>query len=222
MGLTASETGGGNFEMTPEGVYTARCYRIVDLGTQKGAEIFGSKEQHKVMVSWELIGKGDPKMQEGDNKGKTFSIHKRYTVSLSEKASLRADLEAWRGKKFSPDELKGFDLSNVLGAYCMIQVVHDETGKYANVNSIMAFKGAKPEPVNADLVFDIDEPDMQVFDTLSDSLKGTIMQAPEWNKNAGAPKPSKTIAPADVSIEDMDTVAPVTGEEEINLADIPF
>src|ERR1700757_2472795 len=100
MGLTATDKGGQDFEMTPEGVYTARCYRIIDLGTQKGAEQFGGKEQHKVMVSWELVGTDDPKMQEGDNRGKPFSIHKRYTVSLSEKASLRADLEAWRGKKF--------------------------------------------------------------------------------------------------------------------------
>lgn len=215
MSLTASDSGSGDFEMTPEGVYTARCYRIIDLGTQKGSEAYGGKEQHKVMVSWELIGREDPKMQEGDNKGKPFSIHKRYTVSLSEKANLRADLEAWRGKKFTLDELKGFDISNVLGAYCTIQVVHDETGKYANVNSIMAFKGVKPEPVNPDLVFDIDDPDMQIFDTLSDNLKGTIMQAPEWNKNKQPATPSKTPEVADVVIED-------TGDTPINLDDIPF
>lgn len=215
MSLTATDTGGGDFEQTPEGVYTARCYRIIDLGTQKGSEAFGGKEQHKVMVSWELIGAVDPKMEEGDNKGKPFSVHKRYTVSLSEKANLRADLEAWRGKKFTAEELKGFDLSTIIGAYCTIQVVHDETGKYANVNSIMAFKGAKPAPVNEDVVFDIDEPDMKIFDSLSESLKGTIMQAPEWDKKQAPATPSKDVKTDDVVIEDI-------GDEPVNLDDIPF
>lgn len=213
MSLTAKEGGTGDFEMTPEDVYTARCYRIIDLGTQKVEWQGASKEQHKVMISWELIGKADPKMQQGENKGKPFSIHKRYTVTLSEKGVLRADLEAWRGKKFTNDELKGFDLSNVLGAYCTIQVVHDETGKYANVNSIMVYKGDKPEPVNPDLAFDIDEPDMEIFDSLSDNIKGTIMLAPEWNKNKQPATPSDA-PPKDVVIEDT--------EEEINLEDIPF
>jgi hypothetical protein len=210
MSLLAKESA-GDFELTPEGVYTARCYRIIDLGTQKGSEQFGGKEQHKVMVSWELIGKNDPKMADG----RPFSIHKRYTVSLSEKATLRADLEAWRGKKFTAEELKGFDLGSILGAYCTIQVVHDETGKYANVNSIMAYRGDKPEPVNPDLVFDIDEPDMQVFDTLSDNIKGIIMQAPEWGGAKAPLKPSPEAVKQDVVIEDI-------GDEPINLDDIPF
>lgn len=212
MSLTAKDSGNTDFELTPEGVYTARCYRIIDLGTQKGSEQFGGKEQHKVMVSWELLT--EPFMQEGDNKGKPFSIHKRYTVSLSEKASLRADLEAWRGKKFTAEELKGFDLTNVVGSYCTIQVVHDETGKYANVNSIMAFRGDKPEPVNADIVFDIDNPDMAVFDSLSENLKGTIMQAPEWKGTTKPPEPSKPVD--DVYIPDD-----IEGET-INLDEIPF
>lgn len=215
MSLLASEGAGGNFELTPEGVYTARCYRIIDLGTQKGAEQFGGKEQHKVMISWELIGNDDPKMEEGDNKGKPYSIHKRYTVSLSEKASLRADLEAWRGKKFTAEELRGFDLSNVLGAYCQIQVVHDETGKYANVNAIMAYKGDKPEPVNTDIVFDIDEPDLAVFDSLSDNIKGIIMQAPEWSSKNAPMQPSEEVKDKDVVITDI-------GDEPVNLDNIPF
>lgn len=218
MGLLAADSGGGDYETTPEGVYTARCYRIIDLGTQTGAEIFGRKQQHKVMISWELIGKDDPRMTEGDNKGKPFSIHKRYTVSLGEKASLRQDLEAWRGKKFTADELKGFDLGKILGQYCTIQVVHSEDGKYANVNAIMAHKGDKPEPVNPDLIFDIDKPDMQVFETLSDSIKGTIMQAPEW-KQPTATKVATKVEPAQ---EKLDEVFPVDDNEPVNIDDIPF
>jgi len=38
-------------------------------------------------------------------------ISKRYTMSLGEQSTLRKDLESWRGKKFTPEELQGFDLN---------------------------------------------------------------------------------------------------------------
>lgn len=218
MGLTASETsGGGDFAITPEGQYTARCYRIIDLGTQTiKSMLYGESEKHQVMVSWELIGKDDEKMDDG----KPFSIHQTYTVSLHEKAKLRADLEAWRGKKFTAAELAGFDLGKVLGQYCTIQVVHSEDGKYANVQTIMAYKGDKPEPVNADLVFDIDQPDMQIFESLSDNLKAKITNTPEWAALQNPPKPKITQPPTgkgaeNVSIDDL-------GNEPVDLDSIPF
>ena len=177
MGLTASERGSSQepFAMVPEGQYIARCYRILDLGTQTTTGQFGTKEQHKVMISWELL---DDKVFMED--GRPFAISQFYTVSLHEKAKLRADLESWRGRKFTIEELTAFDLAGVLGAYCQIQVVHDETGKYANVQTIMAYKGDKPKAVNPDTVFNLDEPDMAVFDKLSDNMKLKITSTPEW------------------------------------------
>jgi len=221
MSLTANDKGGADFEMTPEGVYTGRCYKIIDLGTQTTTGQFGTKEQHKVMVAWELIGNDDQKMEDG----RPFSVTQWYTVSLHEKAKLRADLEAWRGKKFTKEELDGFDLGNVLGAYCMIQVVHDETGKYANVQSIMAYKGTKPAPVNPNVVFDIDEPDMAVFDAMSDNMKAKITSAPEWNKPAAKADDKADDAAVDTykqtaSNEQVDEV--FNSDEEIDLSTIPF
>ncbi len=223
MGLTAAETG-GDFELTPQGQYTARCYRVIDLGTQTSTWQGKEKQSHKVLISWELIGKNDEHMKEGDNKGKPFSIHQRYTVSLSENARLRQDLESWRGRKFTPEELKGFDLKHVLGAYGTVQVMHSEDGKFANVDIIMAYKGDKPEQVNPDLVFDIDEPDMQIFETLSDNIKGTIMQAPEWNPNKQKPEPSEVAKKKDVVIEDtgQEIVLDDLEGDKVNLEDIPF
>lgn len=222
MSLTAKAQS-QDFEIPPADIYTARAYRILDLGTQVGPEIFGSKTQHKVMISWELIGKDDPKMKNGENKGKPFSIHQKYNVSLDEKATLRKHLESWRGRSFTQSELDGFDLNNVLGQYCTIQVIHSEDGKYANIGSIMKFKGDKPEPVNPDLVFDIDEPDMQVFETLSESVKGQIMQAPEWGKHSQAEPGSEK---QDVVITDIPdkqlTVDDIPDSDEINVDDIPF
>lgn len=205
MSLNVSSNGGGDFELVPAGAYVARCYRILDLGTQTQTGQFGTTSKPKVMISWELLDK-DVKMEDG----RPFAVHKNYTASLSEKANLRADLEAWRNKKFTTDELESFDLKNILGAYCMIQVVHSEDGKFANVQTIMSTK-EKPTGINELVSFDIDKPDMAVYDALSDNMKLKIQSAPEWQA-ASKPMPSKQID--DIVIEDKG--------DEINLADIPF
>lgn len=211
MSLTASDKGNTEFEITPEGQYVGRCFKIIDMGTQTTTGQFGVKDQHKVMVSWELLD--GQKMQDG----RPFSVSQFYTVSLHEKAKLRADLEAWRGRKFTVAELEGFDIGSVLGAYCMLQVVHDETGKYANVQTIMSYKGDKPSAVNANVVFDIDNPDMDVFNAMSDNMKAKITNTPEWKSNhqeAAKQEASKPAGKPDVVIEDVG--------DPIDLNDIPF
>lgn len=204
MSLTVRATGGGDFELTPEGIYIARCFRIIDLGTQTTEFNGESRSRQKIVISWELL---DPETKMKD--GRPFSISKRYTASLHEKAQLRKDLQAWRGKRFTDEELEGFDLKNVLGAYCQLQVVHEE-GKngatYDNVDAIMATR-EKPAGINPEVYFDISEPDLAVFDSLSDRLKEHIMSAPEW-------KGAKHVQP--------DTVLPVDDNEPINLDDVPF
>jgi hypothetical protein len=181
MSLTVKSSGNGDFEITPEGTYIGRCIKVIDLGTQTTTGQFGTKSQHQVMITWELLD-NEVKMQDG----RPFAASQFYTASLHEKAKLRKDLEAWRGKKFTDEELEGFDLNNVLGAYCMLQVVHSQDGQYANVNAIMSFKGNKPVGVNELVVFDISNPDMAVFETLSDKMKAKIMAAPEWGTEEGA------------------------------------
>lgn len=205
MSTHVNAEGGKDFETLPNGLYIARCYRIIDLGTQIGSPQYGSKQQKKISISWEILD--DPKMEDG----RPFSVHKTYTASLNEKATLRADLESWRNKDFTDTELADFDLAKILGAYCQIQVALDETGKYSNIQSIVAMKGDKPKPVNENVLFDIDEPDMAVFDKLSDTMKQKIQSSPEWQEHS-RPKASKQVD--DVVIEDT--------EEEINLDDIPF
>lgn len=176
MSLTVHAGNNGTFEIVPEGVYVARCYRIIDLGTQTTTGIYGTKQQQKVNITWELL---DDEVKMAD--GRPFVTSKKYTASLHEKAQLRKDLEAWRGKKFTDEELEGFDLKNVLGTYCMIQVVHVENNgtTYANVQAIMKTK-EKPEGINENVYFDISEPDMQVYEGFSDYIKKQIEESAEW------------------------------------------
>jgi hypothetical protein len=198
MSLTVKSSGGGDFETTPEGTYVGRCIKIIDLGTQTSTGQFGTNSRRKVMVQWELLD-DEIKMKDG----KPFAAAQFYTASLHEKAQLRKDLEAWRGKKFTETELEGFDLKNVLGAYCMLQIVHSADGQYANVNAIMSFKGQKPEGVNDLVFFDIDKPDEEVLAAMSDKMQAKIKSSPEYS---GSDWPSGQDVVADVPDEAVDLI----------------
>jgi len=202
MAFIAQDTGGGDFKRVPPGVYIGRCYGLIDLGSQR-IEFQGDVNiQHKILVRWELFGEdesGQPLTVEIDGQSMPMTISKRYTLSLSTKARLRSDLESWRGRSFTDEEAKGFDVAKLLGAYCMINVTQNETnGKtYSNVASLTplpgALKAAKPEPVHPNQVFDLDNPDMAVFATLHEKLQDTIRQSPEWAQRFGdqqTPQPS--------------------------------
>ena len=52
------------------------------------------------------------------------TISPRYTASLNVKSVLRRDLSAWRGRDFTQAELEEFNLRNIVGAPCLLQVIH--------------------------------------------------------------------------------------------------
>lgn len=199
MGLRASDSGGGAFTPVPAGSYVARCISVIDLGTQTSNGKFGEKSAHKVRLSWEVFGE--------DEDGQALVVNdmpmtasKEYTVSLHEKAALRKDLAAWRGRDFTDEERRGFDVDKLLGVYALINVTHDvgSNGKtYANVAGISplpkSLAATKPAGVHALTRFDIDEPDMKVFGDLPEWLQKRIQAAPEWQ----ASKPTPATADAD-------------------------
>lgn len=170
---------GTDFVPPPAGTHLAVCCRVIDLGTQMSNFQGESKLAHKVMISWELP---DEKMEDG----RPYTISKRYTFSSHEKASLRRDLESWRGAKFQPEEIAKFDIKKLLGVPCLLGVLHNSTdGKtYANIASVMKPpKGTPaPAPTNSPIYLSLAEFDQVVFDMLSDGLKDTIRKAPEYNK----------------------------------------
>lgn len=196
---------GGDFKPIPEGNYIATCVRVIDLGTQmttfKGADSL----KRKVLIAWEV-----PDVEvEWEGETQPALVMSSYTASLHDKANLRQHLEAWRGRRFTDDELRGFDLKNVLGAGCQIQVLHSEDGAYANVKAIMAMpKGVpSPKPIHPLINFDLDEFDADVFATLSEKLQTKIAQSPEYKVATGqAPIPSS--GPREDFTADLDDEIP--------------
>jgi hypothetical protein len=192
MGFIAKDSGGGNFKRVPSGAYIGRCYSLIDLGTQLSTGQYGEKMQPKLRISWELFGddeNGNPLTIEIDGREMPMTISKSYTSSLHEKAGLRKDLAAWRGRDFSDEEAKGFDVSRLIGVYCMVNVTTSESnGKtYSNVAGITplpgALKNSKPEAVHENVKFNLDHPDTKVFDSLHEKLRDVIKRSPEWQRS---------------------------------------
>lgn len=146
MSTFASDTGGGrDFDPVPEGSHMAVCDMFVDLGLQDSR--FGAK--HKIYLRWQIPALRIEFEKDGEKINAPMSIGATYTLSLAEKSNLRPMLQSWRGKAFTADELKKFDVSSVLGAPCMITVTHNPKeggGVYANVGAVVKIPSGIPAP----------------------------------------------------------------------------
>ena len=118
------------------GMHQARCYGLFDLGTHYDEKFL--KEKRELIIMWEVPGERIQIEREGKTLDLARTIPKKYTLSLHEKARLRHDLESWRGRPFTTDELGGFDMKAILGKPCLLNITHvqkdDKT--YANVGAI--------------------------------------------------------------------------------------
>lgn len=148
MAIIARDSGSADFEPAPEGMHPAICVDVVDKGLVDGT--WG--QAHKVQFRWQLDGHSDAGLR---NDGKQWLVVRQFTLSLHEKAALRKFLTSWRGKVFTPEELQGFDLEKVIGAPCILQIIHNTRpdGKvFANIDNIMPLPKGYNKPVAAEYV----------------------------------------------------------------------
>ena len=200
-----------DFKLPPAGNFLARLYRIIDIGTQTTEWMGKKKMQRKIITMFELHGEDNDGQPLQTAEGKPLIVSKRYTLSLDEKATLRKDLEAWRGKAFTQEELDGFNLEVLLGKCCMVSVTHStyDGKEYANIAGISQIPAAlkklgEPVGVNELMIFTLDPFDQDKFSKLSEGMQGVIKKSAEY-RNTFEPN-----SPAVVTV----------GED--NLDDIPF
>jgi hypothetical protein len=134
-----AKSSGGSFVPCPPGAHSAVCVDVIDMGLLEVNWGGKKKSQHKIRIVWQV------EEVMGDNK--PFMVQRRYTLSLHEKATLRKDLESWRGKQFTAEELEGFDIEVLIGVPCLLNVIQEKKdgSTYANVASIMRL----PKSMNA-------------------------------------------------------------------------
>lgn len=134
----ASESNFEKFPLPEAGTTQAVCCGVWDLGMQKTTYNDETKLRHKIVIAWELQQLIEA--PESEYNGKPYMLSKTYTLSLYENAALKKDLESWRGKQFTPDEIThGFDVEKLYGINCLIGVAHVTKGDrtYSNVSAIL-------------------------------------------------------------------------------------
>lgn len=195
MAIIAPKSGGSNLpkKVVPSGSHVARCYSMIQIGTVESEYLGEKKLQHKVTIDFELpletavFREGEPE--------KPFVISKEYTLSFHEKSTLRSHLQSWRGKAFTDEEAAKFDITKLVTATCMLNVVHkasaDGTKVYANIASISPIpKGLTcPEQVNTTRILSYDAWNQDVYMSLPEWLADKISATPEYKAKFSMEKP---------------------------------
>ncbi len=134
MGSIVKENG-GDFKVLDEGTHLSICDAVIDVGLQNTP--WGSQQEH-VHMRFEVPAERVQFIRDGEELDEPMTIWARFNKTLNRKATLRKDLESWRGRKFTEEELQGFELFNVAGKPCLITVVHNQTADrtYANISGI--------------------------------------------------------------------------------------
>jgi hypothetical protein len=183
--MKAPKTEGKKFEPVPAGNHVARVYRIIQIGTITEQYQGEDKEMNKVMVGFELPN--ETKVFKEGEAAQPYVISREYTFSMNEKANLRKMVEGLLGVVLTDEEAEAFDLTDILGKACLLNVVHK---KSATGNVYALIQGASPIPkgmevpaaVNNRQVLDYESWDQETFDSLSDFLKEKIRSSKEYMK----------------------------------------
>ena len=172
------------YELPPVGNHIARCVQIIDLGTQ--IDEFNGKqtEKKKTRIVWELPN--ETRVFKEELGEQTFLVGREFTQSNHKDSNLRKIIESWRGMPFDDSEMKEFDMTKLIGAPCMLQIMHktSKNGKdYFIVSSVLRLSDSMescPDQVNQSLIFDLDNFDQRKLEKLPEFIQKTIMLSTEY------------------------------------------
>ena len=141
--MSINVSGTNAFEPCPSGLHRAVCCDVIDHGMQETQ--FGVK--HKVSLRFQT--------EELRDDGKPYLVSKKYTASIHPKATLGIDLVSWKGRAFTPEESRRFDLEVLIGVNCQINVIHkpaQDGGTWANIAAILPPAKGMPKLVVRDYI----------------------------------------------------------------------
>ncbi len=189
MAFTAKEK--SDYKPIPEGTHRAVSSALVDLGLQ---DAFGIPKP-QLMIRFEFPDLRANRIENGVQIDEPMVKWQFYTNSLNKKANLRRDLDGWRGRGFTKEELEGFDVRNVIGHACQISIIHDNSGdrvkdKINNISKLMG-DGAKPLPELEVISYSRDEGEIQQWNLL-----------PEWIQEKINQQLDDDISPPPVQVDD--------------------
>ena len=143
----------------------------------------------KVRIGWELPN--EKAIFDEESGEESFVCGQDYTLSLGERANLRHIFESWRGRDFTEEELKGFDLKILLEKPCLVNIIHKKSAQnrdYHQVASVTPLpKGMGcPKPTLDVLLYDIEDGESEDFAKLPEWIQDRIQDSEEWNGSPGS------------------------------------
>jgi len=141
--IIARAGGTSSIPTHPEGQFAAVCIDVVDLGMVEMTWQGETREKHRIFLRF-FAGE----YFTGHDGPAPLWLDAYFTCSLNEKGKLRPFLETWRGRKFTEEELDGFNVARLVGAGAFVQVGHNATPTkvYANIDGIMKLPPAYAAP----------------------------------------------------------------------------
>jgi hypothetical protein len=165
-------------DVPAEGTMMGRLVGLIDLGHQPGYEFGGEtvKSNYKVTFTYELPGS-----MTADNRPHWISEDLNY--SDHEKSTMYARVQALDPTgELTASKESGYALQKLIGEPCMINVKHNAKGWAKVAGVVSAPQGIPvPELVNTPVMFNMDEPDMDVYNKFSDFVKDKLKGALDLN-----------------------------------------
>jgi hypothetical protein len=151
------------------GTYPARLVQVISLGKQPQRPYKGEEKPPKdeIRVTYELV---DEFLKDED--GKDIEDKPRWVAENFTMNSLDSDLAKSTKRYFAIDPKKNFkgDWAKLVGQPCMVTLICNEGSDkkvYNNVASVQSMRSKEAENLpplkNDPKVFDIDDPDLEVF-----------------------------------------------------------
>ena len=222
MGLSANKQGGNanrveQPQIEPD-VYPSYVVQIIDLGLQPQKPYQGKDKPpvQEVMLTYEL---SDSFMIDAD--GNEMEDKPRWVSETLPFYGLFADKAKSTKRYLALDPTNEFDgeFAKLIGMPCNVTIVNNESGGkvYANVGNVASISAKKAgqmnELKNPTKVFDLDEPDMDVFNALPEWIREKIKSNLNFNGSAlqealagdkPAAKPAAKKAASRIDPEDVD------------------
>ena len=160
------------------GVYIAICVGVLDLGEQYSEKF--KNYRNEVQFVWELSGE----TVEVDGEQKPRQLSRTFSVAASKKSNLRGFISGWNGVQYSDDQFSDLDLFTQVGKACQLNVVLNDTGEYANVDSAIPLPKGMPAPVTdtAPILWNMDEWDDKAFEALPDWVQEKIKKSTQYQQ----------------------------------------
>lgn len=162
----------------PAGQYLAVCVGVYDLGEQYSEKF--KNYSPKIMISFDI-----PTLTiEVDGKQEPRQLSREFTISGKNNSKLRAFISSWNGTQYSDEAFGEFDPLTQIGKPAMINVLLNETGEYANIDTIMPLFPGLPAPTSPTplRVWDMDNWDDKAFEDLPAWVQEKIKKSSQYQK----------------------------------------